>query len=164
MTSPPLDLLAALLAALKPPPVPDASLHDLLTTQARLMEEQHRTRRLLVDASRPAPEEGDEGLGALLLEAQRALLMHPIAAQAIFSGLVAEGRRYAETEDGAALLAGLRASPTFARASDAWVTLAGGVVRADPDVVLSSSWVEEIVAVSSALDVVDLYARFQART
>ena len=48
-----------------------------------------------IELRNPAPLEVD-----LVHQLQRALLMHPVASQAAFTALVAEGRRFAETEEG----------------------------------------------------------------
>lgn len=48
-----------------------------------------------IELSDPTPIEVD-----LLHHLQRALLTHPVACQAAFTALVAEGRRFAETPDG----------------------------------------------------------------
>lgn len=45
--------------------------------------------------------EPDEEIVGVLRSLQTAVLKHPVAAQAIFTGLVAEGRRFAESETGA---------------------------------------------------------------
>ena len=48
-----------------------------------------------IELRNPAPLEVD-----LVHQLQRVLLMHPVACQAAFTALVAEGRRFAETEEG----------------------------------------------------------------
>jgi hypothetical protein len=48
-----------------------------------------------IELRNPAPLEVD-----IVHQLQRALLMHPVASQAAFAALVAEGRRFAETEEG----------------------------------------------------------------
>ena len=48
-----------------------------------------------IELRNPAPLEVD-----LVHQLQRALLMHPVASQAAFTALVAEGRRFADTEEG----------------------------------------------------------------
>lgn len=147
MTTPP-DLLGALLAALRPEPVPDASLHDLLATHARLLEELHHTRRLLVEATQPPPAADADPLTGMLRQIHGALMLHPIAAQALYSALVAEGRRFAETEEGAALLTGLRHSPTLTRMGPAWEVISAGLNEPDAGVTLPSAWVDALVGLS----------------
>jgi len=66
-----------------------------------------------------ALEEGDALQGPLRL-AQRLLLEHPEAAQRLFSALVAEGRRYAETPEGAALAQRLEGSALIRRGRVVW--------------------------------------------
>jgi hypothetical protein len=55
-----------------------------------------------LDASLPeiAIKDRDDTVLDLLRDLQRAALMHPEAAQALFAGLVAEGRSFAETAEG----------------------------------------------------------------
>jgi hypothetical protein len=52
-----------------------------------------------------------------------AVLRHPAATQAAFSALVAEGRRFARTEDGAALADALAGSELLARGRMIWEVL-----------------------------------------
>ena len=59
------------------------------------MSGQGETDVLRIELSDPAPVEIN-----LLRELQRVLLMHPVACQAAFGALIAEGRRFAETAEG----------------------------------------------------------------
>ncbi len=52
--------------------------------------------------------------------AQRLLLEHPAAAQRLFSALVAEGRQYAQTPEGAALARRLEGSELIRRGRIVW--------------------------------------------
>ena len=65
----------------------------------------------------------DDALGDALEASRRAINTHPIAAQAIFSALAAEGRRYAMTEEGRALVARLASSPWIERVRMVWETV-----------------------------------------
>src|SRR5580704_13030669 len=99
---------AALPASSRPPAAPP--LFDLIRLQAMIYEESRRIHDLLFDrliapALRPG-EDADEGparsapdgeLGAILRRAQLLLLKHPVAAQAAYAALIAEGRRFAAT-------------------------------------------------------------------
>ncbi|GDX80968.1 hypothetical protein LBMAG42_27790 [Deltaproteobacteria bacterium] len=67
-----------------------------------------------------ALRDAEEELDVLLREAQAFVLQHPIAAQSIYSVLVAEGRRAAATPEGAALRTQLARSPLARRWREAW--------------------------------------------
>ena len=71
----------------------------------------------LLDALAEQP--GDE-LSALLLELRWLIVKHPIAARAAFRSLVAEGRRFAATADGARWRRRLEASPLIRRGRVVW--------------------------------------------
>jgi len=62
----------------------------------------------------------DDELANVLREAQRLLLLHPIAAQAAFGALMAEGRAFAETPEGALWKARLKDSETVERVATLW--------------------------------------------
>jgi hypothetical protein len=53
----------------------------------------------------------------VLRSLQRMLLKHPVAAQALFAALVAEGRRFARTAEGKAMQSKLEHSPLVQQAS-----------------------------------------------
>jgi len=78
------------------------------------------TPRLVFEDDAPEPE--DE-LTALLQQLQLAVLCHPVAAQAAFRSLVAEGRRFSQTDAGAAWAARLEGSPLVTRGRLAWEAL-----------------------------------------
>jgi hypothetical protein len=77
-----------------------------------------------VTVAGPPPTAGaQEAAGAVerTLEAvQRAIFRYPVATKAAFRALVAEGRRYAETTEGAELLTRLQGSPAVERARLLW--------------------------------------------
>lgn len=88
---------------------------------------------------------------------QRAIVKHPVAAQAIYAALVREGRAYAETEAGAELRARLQRSETAARVRTAWEILTFGMLEHDaPPGALPS------VLVHALVDAV-FRVRFEAR-
>jgi hypothetical protein len=76
---------------------------------------------------RLAPPPPGEGLEHELGRLRAAVLKHPVAAQALYGGLIAEGRAWAETPDGAACAERLRRSPALARA---WAGFEGATGRA----------------------------------
>ena len=59
-------------------------------------------------------------LDVLLADLQAAVLTHPVAAQALYTALVAEGRRVAATPEGQQLRAGLAGSALARRGREAW--------------------------------------------
>lgn len=92
----------------------------------RLAEQLHRlgalTYRLLLRPALARLRGTPEGPRAALIEAlQDALFEHPLATQKIVAALVAEGREYAKTEEGAALKARLERS--------AWIDEAAAVLE-----------------------------------
>lgn len=68
----------------------------------------------------PPPPGPDDEIGSALREVQELVLRHPIAMRAAVSALVAEGRRFAETAEGAALRAQLEHSELVRRARLVW--------------------------------------------
>lgn len=79
--------------------------------------------RLFVGGSARAAADGEVDLTQALRQLQLALWHHPIAVQAAFSALVREGRRFAETEEGARLRDGLARSETLAKTRMVWEVL-----------------------------------------
>lgn len=64
----------------------------------------------------------DRSLVDWLGQFRDAVVRHPVAARAIVRALVAEGRRYAETGEGAEWKARLQANPRVSRAHAVWDT------------------------------------------
>jgi hypothetical protein len=115
----------------------------------------------------PAPAEGPESpalleLLALLEQARVFLLRHPIASQAMFTALVAEGRRYASTEQGAAWARSLAASPAMLRAREVWEATSLNLLTADPDARVPSTWVEALLRAVELPELDRLLARLHA--
>ncbi len=75
---------------------------------------------------------------------QRVLFEHPIAAQAAFAALVAEGRRYAETEEGAAWQRRLRESQLVRDGRVVWEVLTQNSFEENRDVLLPSVFVDAL--------------------
>lgn len=75
-----------------------------------------------------------EGLRALRV----ALFEHPVAAQRAFTALVQEGRRYAETAEGAVWKERLAGSDLVARGRVVWEVLTQSAFTEDQDTVLPS--------------------------
>lgn len=78
----------------------------------------------------------DDALREPLRRAQRLLLEHPAAAQRIFSALVAEGRRYAETPEGAALADRLAGSELIRRGRVVWEVTTLNLLEESPPAAL----------------------------
>lgn len=177
----PRALLGPLLAAPLPTPGQGEPVFDQLRALALIHEERQRIRELLialagstVDAPAPSPEptpaaresqpaspELDELLG-LLEQARVFVLRHPIASQAMFGALVAEGRRYASSEAGAAWARTLAASPAMLRAREVWEATSLNLLTADPDARLPSTWVEALLRAVELPELERLLARLHA--
>jgi hypothetical protein len=63
-----------------------------------------------------------------LRELQRAVIRHPLAAQAIFAALIAEGRAYATTDEGKAWRERLARSETTRRMLTTWEMASMGML------------------------------------
>jgi len=87
----------------------------------------------------------EEELVELLSAVQRAVWRHPIAVQAAFAALVREGKRFAETPEGAELLAALSRSPTLARARNVWEVVTLSAFEAEPEGALPSVFLDTLV-------------------
>lgn len=75
---------------------------------------------LASEARRPAVSVDDRALMEAFGQAHRLLMTHPIAAQSLFRAFVAEGRRFALTEEGAALRAELADSELIRQGRVVW--------------------------------------------
>jgi hypothetical protein len=78
-------------------------------------------------------------------ELQQFVLQHPVAAQKVFTALVAEGRRYAATDAGARRSRDLASLPAMARARQFWESSLAGMLEEGGERVLPSSYVEIIL-------------------
>jgi len=77
-------------------------------------------RRALDSLLSELAEEPTDELDVLLRELRWVILKHPVAARAVYRALVAEGRRYAATEEGAAWRRRLDSSPLIRRGRSVW--------------------------------------------
>ncbi len=103
--------------------------------------------------SAPTPE-------ALVDALQGLLAKHPLAGQALFRALCAEGRHYAATDEGAALRARLAASPLVQRARVAWnASTLGLLVDAPRQGALPAALVETFARLITAPDLESQLAR-----
>lgn len=83
-----------------------------------------------------SPARASDGLASLMAVASRFALQHPLAAQALFTALVAEGRRVAATPDGQRLRAALADSELVRRGRVLWERSPLALLEDAPDVVL----------------------------
>jgi hypothetical protein len=103
--------------------------------------------------------EPDDALHRTLLGLQRAILRHPVAAQALFATLVAEGRRYAETPEGAAWKERLAGTDLIHRTRVVWDVTTLRMLEDDPDVLLPSAIVDALVQVARRDDLEPFLSR-----
>ncbi|RKG77983.1 hypothetical protein D7W79_14075 [Corallococcus exercitus] len=154
-----------------PPPAPQSSLFDFIRTQALLHEEAHRIRELLfaqllasaapgVSESFPAGSQEEMLLG-LLRRLQVLMLKHPIVVQAAFSALIAEGRRFATTPEGAAWKSALASSPLLQQGRRLWDTLSLNIPEEDPATVLPSAYIEALFQAMGSARLEELLRQLQ---
>ncbi|WP_437317531.1 hypothetical protein [Sorangium sp. So ce385] len=162
-----IDLLRMLPALYPAPPAEDGegrerpALFDLIRLQAMIYEESRRLQdllfeRLLAPAARPA--EGGEGAGAIpaiLRRAQLLVLKHPVAAQAAFAALIAEGRRFAATPEGTEWAAALAGSDLVRRGRQVWDAVGMNMLEDDPDAILPSAYLEALLRAARSPDLED---------
>jgi len=87
----------------------------------------------------------DDPLVRGLYTAHRLVLQHPVAAKALFAGVVAEGRAFARTERGAQLRAGLARSARMRRGALLWRSLTLGMLDPMDPAVLPSTYVDTLL-------------------
>jgi hypothetical protein len=108
--------------------MPSSAIRELEVV-ARPREQSVADRRPAQGGSAPsdAPSEDSPEVDQTLRAIQELLMRFPMATQAAFSALVAEGRAYAQTEEGAELLQQLTHSKRANRARVVWeiLTLSG---------------------------------------
>lgn len=155
---------------------------DVIRTQSLLYEETQRLRNQLLSrldamhrvaqggaAARiadraPAPPDSprtwsaDEIIG-LLNDAQMAILKYPTAAQAAFSAVVREGRRYAETDEGKAWLDALSTSGLMRRARWLWETTSLNMLQEDESTIVPSTYLEALLRAAEVPDMEELLGR-----
>jgi hypothetical protein len=165
-----IDLLHLLTGAHRTPPADRApSPFDALRLQAMIYEESKRIHDLLCERllppAEPAPAEDDaEGaeIAALLRGVQLVLLRHPVAAQAAFAALIAEGRRFAATPEGAGWAEALAGSELLRRGRRVWDAVGMNMLEDDPDTVVPSAYVEALFRAARSASLDGLLARLHA--
>ncbi|HEX8821061.1 MAG TPA: hypothetical protein VF794_14125 [Archangium sp.] len=128
-----------------PPP-----LFDFLRSQALVFEELRRIQALLVEHVSPPAEPEAPGTTEVLRRLQGLLLQHPLAAQAAFSALVAEGRRFATTSEGAAWKSALAGSELVRNGRQLWDALALNLLEEDASTVVPSTYLEALFQAASS--------------
>ncbi len=103
--------------------------------------------------------DADEELLRDLREIQFLLLEHPVAAQAAFSALVAEGRRFAETEHGRAWRDRLARSELVRRARIVWDTTTLEQLAETPSRAVPSTYVDALMRMAASPDLEPVLAR-----
>jgi hypothetical protein len=106
---------------------------------------------LVIEDSPEAPDD-------LLLEVRRAMWRHPGAAQALFRAVVAEGRRFAGTAEGAAIAERLAGSETIDSVRVVWDLVTSRALEDDPRAVLPSVVVEAFVKSATDRSLEDILA------
>lgn len=81
-----------------------------------------------------------------------AILAHPVAAQAGYAALVAEGRRYAATPEGKAWLSRLEGTAFVDRLRLVWESASLGALEESQDVAVPSALVETFVSIAARGD------------
>jgi hypothetical protein len=88
----------------------------------------------------------------LLRRLQLTILRHPVAAQAAFAALIAEGRRFARTTAGAAWQRSLTRSPLLRRARAPWDAATLWMLEDGTPNVLPSGFVDALCTVAQGVD------------
>ncbi|HEX8440877.1 hypothetical protein [Archangium sp.] len=144
------------------------SLLDSVRMQALVFEELRRIQRLvgermpLPGAREGAAEGSEEGEQVeLLRRLQGVLLQHPLSAQAAFSALMAEGRRFATTPEGAAWKAALASSELVRNGRLLWDVLSLNLLEEEQSTVVPSAYLEALFRAASSSDVEALLRRLR---
>jgi len=147
-----------------------SSLFDSLRAQALVFEELRRIQQLLGERMLPpvAPREvgAAEGSGEseqveLLRRLQVLLLQHPLSAQAAFTALLAEGRRFAATPEGAAWKSALAGSELVRNGRLLWDVLSLNLLEEEESTVVPSSYLEALFRAASSPDLEGLMRRLR---
>ena len=101
----------------------------------------------------------DDDLQRILQEAQFLLLKHPVAAQAAFSALVAEGRRFASTAEGRRWEARLRGSDLIRRGRVVWEVVTMKMLEEHAPNVLPTTYLDAMVKATASSELEPLLAR-----
>lgn len=115
---------------------------------------------LAADDDAPEFDAGPEdGLMAVLRHAQRLILRYPIAAQALFSAAVEEGRDYAKTAEGAALRQRLAGSDLVRRGRVVWEVGTLNVLEEETTTVIPSKVMDALAKAATIPDLEPMLTR-----
>lgn len=103
----------------------------------------------------------DDELVPLLRRVHRVLLEHPVAAKRAYSAVVAQGRAYARTEEGAVLREQLAASPKVRRGALLWRSLAMGMLDEEDRGELPTTYLDNLLRAVDRVDLEQLLGRLQ---
>jgi hypothetical protein len=112
-------------------------------------EDEELDAREAEDLPEIAPPDDEADLIAVLREMQYVLLSHPVASQAAFGALVAEGRRFGRSREGESWKRRLEGSDLLRRARVVWEVASMKMLEENPSAVLPSAWIEAIAAVAT---------------
>jgi hypothetical protein len=102
--------------------------------------------------------EPEDELARVIWQAQVLLLKHPVAARAAFRAVAAEGRRFAETEEGARWKARLAGSELIRRGRSVWEVATLGMVD-ETTRVLPTQFVDMLSYAAGLADLEPVLAR-----
>jgi hypothetical protein len=101
-----------------------------------------------------------DGVDQALEEVQQVLNRYPLAAQACVRALVAEGRAFAETEEGQRWQARLRGSPLLGRLRTVWESVSEQAFTGEGPGVVPSVLIERLLQMATRADLEPLLSRF----
>jgi hypothetical protein len=118
----------------------------------------------VVDDDPPIPSLEPDRIVELMARAHRLLLEHPVAAKTAFGALVAQGRSYAATPEGAELRERLARSPKLRRGSLVWRSLTMGMLDPEDPGELPATYLDNLLRAIDRGDLEQLLAKLQLRT
>ena len=152
-------------------PPPSWSLFDMLRSQALVLEELRRIQHLLTERLLPpetrretetARSSPEEELAEVLRKLRGVLLQYPFASQAAFSALVAEGRRFAATPEGAEWKDALAGSELVREGRQVWDALSLNLLEEEATTVVPSTYLEALFQASSLPELEALLRRLRS--
>jgi hypothetical protein len=99
------------------------------------------------------PDPREAAVVEMLRRAQILLLRYPIAAQAAFAALVAEGRRFAETPEGAAWRDALASSDLLRSGRRVWDAVSFNMLEDNPGTIIPSAYLEALLRAAKTADI-----------
>jgi hypothetical protein len=105
----------------------------------------------------------DDELVPVLRRAHRALLEHPVAAKRVYTAILAQGREFARTEEGAAMRERLAASAKVRRGALLWRSLAMGMLDDEDHGELPTTYLDNLLRAVDRVDLEELLGKLQRR-